>query len=74
MCWTDCLQIQSWTSQSDWKAFPKVKGTGPSPQVRIPDTEGGVGQMGKVKRESIEPLGTGFVLWPNQSKFQWSDR
>lgn len=30
--------------------------------------------MGKVKRESIEPLGTGFVLWPNQSKFQWSDR
>lgn len=34
------LQIQSWTSQSDWKAFPKVKGTGPSPQVRIPDTEG----------------------------------
>jgi len=32
--------------------------------------EGGVGQMGKVKRESIEPLGTGFVLWQNQSKFQ----
>jgi len=30
--------------------------------------------MGKVKRESIEPLGTGFVLWQNQSKFQWSDR
>jgi len=28
--------------------------------------------MGKVKRESIEPLGTGFVLWPNQSKFQWT--
>ncbi|KAG6736865.1 hypothetical protein POTOM_060262 (mitochondrion) [Populus tomentosa] len=36
--------------------------------------EGGVGQMGKVKRESIEPLGTGLVLWQNQSKFQWSDR
>uniref|UniRef100_A0A6N2KWQ8 Uncharacterized protein n=1 Tax=Salix viminalis TaxID=40686 RepID=A0A6N2KWQ8_SALVM len=30
--------------------------------------------MGKVKRESIEPLGTGLVLWQNQSKFQWSDR
>ncbi|KAB5511329.1 hypothetical protein DKX38_030124 (mitochondrion) [Salix brachista] len=36
--------------------------------------KGGVGQMGKVKRESIEPLGTGLVLWQNQSKFQWSDR
>lgn len=30
--------------------------------------------MGKVKRESIEPLGTGLVLWQNPSKFQWSDR
>uniref|UniRef100_A0A6N2L5Z0 DUF4283 domain-containing protein n=1 Tax=Salix viminalis TaxID=40686 RepID=A0A6N2L5Z0_SALVM len=29
--------------------------------------------MGKVKR-AIEPLGTGLVLWQNQSKFQWSDR
>jgi len=26
--------------------------------------------MGKVKRESIEPLGTGLVLWQNQLKFQ----
>lgn len=30
--------------------------------------------MGKVKRESIEPLGTGLVLWQNQSKFPGSDR
>jgi len=31
-----------------------------------------VGQMGKVKRESTEPLGTGLALLQNQSELQWS--
>lgn len=31
--------------------------------------EGGVGQMGKVKREFIELFGMGLVLWQNQLKF-----